>query len=62
VSIQASVLRRLREVLVGDAIGVIQIGNGAGDLQNPVMRARRYSRTGSEKGVRSQTSEQAGLQ
>jgi hypothetical protein len=49
-------------VLVGDAIGVIQIGNGAGDLQNPVMRARRYSRTGSEKGVRSQTPEQAGLQ
>jgi hypothetical protein len=34
-------LHRLGEVLGRDAIGVIQIRNGARDFENPVMRTSR---------------------
>src|SRR5581483_9314087 len=39
VAIEAAILYRFGEVLCGDAGGVVEIGDGAGDLQNAIVRA-----------------------
>ena len=38
-AVQAAVLHRFSQVFGGDGFGMIQIGDGAGGFQNPVMGA-----------------------